>query len=118
MKITKSRLTKIIKEELAKLNEAYGGRRGPNELPQYGTSAGARQDIDMRTSRGDFEKGDYGVHGRDWGQMKSYGELPWVQMAVEDLEDSEHDIRVKALEALADELGISIRAEAPGGVDI
>jgi len=112
MKINKSKLRQIIKEELSKFEEAYEGRPGRDELPQYASAAGAKQDIDMRAKRGSFEKGDFGIHSDSpdgWGEFKGYEEIPWVQMALEDLEDAEHDVKAKALEALADELGISIK---------
>lgn len=107
MKITKSKLRKIIKEELAEAkkpayhsawqddpNYEFAGHEGEEEEPQYATVAGAKQDI-QRRARG--------------GAQGAYGDLPWVRAAVEDLEDAEYDVRAQALEALADELGISIK---------
>tara|TARA_R100000005_G_C4899553_1_gene142382 strand:- start:167 stop:523 length:357 start_codon:yes stop_codon:yes gene_type:complete len=108
VKLTKSKLRQIIKEELAKVEEITDvrGRDMTRDDPQYASLAGAKQDIDMRTKRGDPYKGDWGYYNTG---AVSYGELPWVRAAVEDLEDAEYDVRAQALEALADELGISIK---------
>ena len=109
MKINKSRLTKIVNEELTKIREATDirGRDMTDDDPQYASLAGAKQDIEMRTKRGDPYEGDWGYYNTGG---ESYGELPWVVAAVEALEDAEYDVRAKAVAALADELGVSVRA--------
>ncbi len=92
-----------------KVNEAY-------DEEEYATAAGMQQGLDMRKERGDFEQGDWGVHGdlgySDQGGMageySDYAEYPWIKDALENLQDEEFDDKVKALESLADELGIEI----------
>tara|TARA_B100000131_G_scaffold42005_1_gene37798 strand:+ start:11773 stop:12261 length:489 start_codon:yes stop_codon:yes gene_type:complete len=86
------------------VNEAY-------DEEEYATAGGMEQDIEMRRYRGDFEQGDYGNVGPGGGEMVDHGEYPWIKDALEDLQDEEFDDKVKALEALADELGIEITTE-------
>ena len=87
----------------------------PEEEEEFATAAGMEQDIETRMKRGSFEKGDWGIHGStgytDRGGMAgeySGPDYPWIQSALEDLRDEEHPNKAKALEALADELGMSI----------
>ena len=97
MKITKQNLKHIIEEEL---QEILGS--------DFATAAGRQQDIDMRGARGDFEKGDYGMHGQP-GELSDYGEYPWIQDALRDLQDEDLISKQKAVQALADELGVTVR---------
>ena len=86
MKITKLQLKQIIKEEYKNvLREA-----------EFATAPGMEQDIEMRQKRGNFEKGDYGIHGTlgygdkggIGGEYSDYGEYPWIQAALEDLKST------------------------------
>tara|TARA_R100000458_G_C8276789_1_gene252212 strand:- start:3133 stop:3783 length:651 start_codon:yes stop_codon:yes gene_type:complete len=85
---------------------------------EFATAAGMQQDIRSREERGDFEKGDWGVHG-DTGSgeysgsgfrstYSSYGDYPWVAQALEDLRDEDYDSKIMAVSALVDELGVSV----------
>ena len=98
--------TKVLFEGWRKfvVNEAY-------DEEEYATAGGMEQDLDMRRGRGDFEQGDYGNVGPEGGEMMDHGEYPWIKDALEDLQEEEFDDKVKALEALADELGIEITTE-------
>lgn len=160
MKVTKSRLKKIIKEEYEdilresraamaaeewelrramkrgsgvsfedqqKMIDDYWSKRREAES-KFATAAGMEQDIEMRRKRGDFEKGDWGVHGplgySDKGGMageySDYGEYPWIKSALENLKDEDHMSKEKAVEMLAQELGVSIvtRQEADDALDL
>tara|TARA_Y100001963_G_C6573952_1_gene350233 strand:- start:94 stop:450 length:357 start_codon:yes stop_codon:yes gene_type:complete len=118
MKITKSRLKQIIKEEYEDILRD----------DEFATAAGMEQDIEMRRKRGDFEKGDWGVHGSlgysDKGGMageySDYGEYPWIKSALENLKDGDQMNKEKAVEMLAQELGVSIvtRQEADDALDL
>jgi hypothetical protein len=88
-------------EKVTTLNEAY-------DSDEFATSAGMQQDLDMRATRGDFEKGDYGNVGPDSGEMMDKSEFPWIQAALEDLSNESRTDKLKAIEALADELGINV----------
>ena len=101
MKITKDKLNNIVKQEIIKLLEGYG----PDE---FATAAGMKQDLDDREKRGDFEKGDWGIEGPGWGEMKGVSEYPWIQDALSSLSDESHPDKLKAVEALANELGVSV----------
>ena len=93
---------KDCKAECAEnVNEAYGEE-------ERATAGGMEQDIDMRQDRGDFEKGDYGNVGPGGGEMMDHGEYPWIKDALDNLKDEEAPDKEKALQALADELGVSI----------
>ena len=83
------------------VNEAY-------DEEEYATAGGMEQDLDMRRGRGDFEQGDYGNVGPGGGEMMDHGEFPWIKDALDDLKDEEAPDKEKALQALADELGVSI----------
>ena len=103
MKITKEKLSKIIKEEILSVLEAY-------DPEEYATEAGLDQDIDVRRRRGSFDKGDWGIHG-DGGygaEYSDYGEYPWIQDAKAALADEAQPDKLKAIEALANELGVSV----------
>ena len=75
---------------------------------EFATAGGMEQDIEMRGDRGDFEQGDYGNVGPGGGEMMDHGEYPWIKDALDDLKDEEAPDKEKALQALADELGVSI----------
>ena len=75
---------------------------------EFATAGGMEQDIEMRQKRGDFEQGDYGNVGPGGGETVDYGEYPWIKTALDDLKDEEAPDKEKALQALADELGVSI----------
>ena len=100
--------------ERGETNEAY-------DKEDHASAAGMRQDLEMRRGRGDFEKGDWGVHGPLGysdkggiaGEYSDYAEYPWIRDALESLEDEEHSDKVKAMETLAKELGISIHVLDP-----
>ena len=107
MKITKRQLRKIIRETL---REDY-------DPEEKATASGLKQDIEMRQKRGEFEKGDYGIHGAGGytdrggmaGEYSGYGDYPWIQAALSDLEDEAHGDKVAAVASLAQELGVSVR---------
>jgi len=102
MKITTKLIRQSIKEELLRiLLEGY-------EPDEFATAAGMQQDLDDREKRGSFEKGDWGIEGSSWGEMKSRGEFPWIQDALSSLSAESHPERLKAVEALANELGVSV----------
>ena len=75
---------------------------------EFATAGGMEQDIEMRQKRGDFEQGDYGNVGPGGGETVDHGEYPWIKAALDDLKDEEAPNKEKALQALADELGVSI----------
>ena len=107
MKITKRQLRRLIREAL---HEDY-------EPEEKATAAGLKQDIEARSKRGSFEKGDWGIHGQGGytdrgglaGEYSGDGDYPWIQDAMEDLEDESHGDKIAAVSNLAQELGISIR---------
>ena len=111
MKLNKKALRKMILKEIKQLSEDR-----PSE-EEFATAGGMEQDIEMRQKRGDFEQGDYGMHGETGysdkggmaGEFTDHGEFPWVKAALEDLKDDEFPDKEKALQALADELGISVK---------
>lgn len=115
MKITKSRLSEIISQEIQALKESsdwfsdeyetLADRKFADSQDEFASAAGLEQDIEMRHQRGDFEKGDWGSHEQG---LTDYGEYPWVQAALEDLRGEEAGNKEKALRALANELGISV----------
>tara|TARA_Y100001963_G_C6792869_1_gene456700 strand:- start:3956 stop:4651 length:696 start_codon:yes stop_codon:yes gene_type:complete len=100
-RVTENNLKRIVAEELRRILEGYD----PDE---FATAAGMKQDLDDRAERGDFRKGDWGIEGPSWGEMKSRGEFPWIQDALSSLSDESHPERLKAVEALANELGVSV----------
>tara|TARA_R110000824_G_scaffold24884_11_gene87154 strand:+ start:54 stop:1007 length:954 start_codon:yes stop_codon:yes gene_type:complete len=83
---------------------------------EFATAAGKQQDIRSREERGEFEKGDWGIHGDTGytnkgglaGEYSGYGDYPWVAQALEDLQGEDYDSKITAVSALVDELGISI----------
>jgi ribosomal protein L37AE/L43A len=83
---------------------------------EFATAGGMEQDVEMRQKRGDFKQGDYGNVGPGGGETMDHGEYPWVKAALEDLKDDEFPDKEKALQALADELGISVKV-MPSGMD-
>jgi len=83
---------------------------------EFASAGGMEQDIEMRGQRGDFEQGDYGNVGPGGGEMMDHGEYPWIKDALDNLKDEEAPDKEKALQALADELGVSI-AMTPEGDD-
>jgi len=105
MKITKRQLRRIISEAL---HEDY-------DPEEKATAAGLKQDIETRSKRGSFEKGDWGIHGPGGytdrgglaGEYGGYGDYPWIRAAMEDLEDETHADKVAAVNSLAQELGVS-----------
>ena len=86
----------------------YLDEASPAQDLEFATAGGMEQDIEMRADRGDFEQGDYGNVGPGGGEMMDHGEYPWIKTALDDLKDEEAPNKEKALQALADELGISI----------
>ena len=131
MKLTKKQLQKRIKRHIREAKAfALSHKKMPvraigrsDDMPEeseeeeeFATAAGMEQDIESRHGRGSFEKGDWGIHGPTGytdrgglaGEYSGYGDYPWIQSALKDLQDEEHPNKVKALEALADELGMSI----------
>ena len=84
---------------------------------EFATAGGMEQDIEMRGDRGDFEQGDYGNVGPGGGEMMDLGEYPWIQDALEDLKDEEFPNKEKAIQSLAGELGMSVKA-MPADMDM
>ena len=76
---------------------------------EFATASGMEQDIEMRQKRGDFEQGDYGNVGPEGGEMMDHGEYPWIKSALEDLKDDEFPDKEQAIQALAKQLGMSIK---------
>jgi len=101
MKLTKSKLKQIIKEELTAVSEAFD----PDERA---TAAGLEQDIEARHHRGDPYEGDFGYF-KDG--PKGFGDYPWIQQALEDLKDEEYANKAQAINDLAQELGVTVRVE-------
>jgi hypothetical protein len=107
MKVTKGQLRRIIREAL---HENF-------EPGEKATAAGLKQDIEARSKRGEFEKGDWGIHGPTGysdrgglaGEYSGYGDYPWIRDALQDLENETDADKAAAVSNLAHELGISIQ---------
>jgi len=104
MKLTKSKLKQIIKEEIAAVSEAF-------DSDERATAAGLEQDIEARHHRGDPYEGDFGYF-KDG--PKGFGDYPWIQQALEDLKDEEYANKAQAINDLAQELGVTVRVEEKG----
>ena len=95
-------------DDVQKMMADYWSKRRAFDS-EHATAAGMEQDIEMRQQRGEFEKGDYGISGHGSGEYSDYGEYPWIKAALENLKDEDHMSKEKAIQALAGELGVSIR---------